>query len=846
MRTISAKALRPGRVPVLAIVGAVLFTVLGGCDRRTPVQLHRVARLSIGVPDSTLRPGRQVRADAIALDRGGNVVEADIEWRALTPTLLSVSPLGEITAHAPGVGFVRASVGSVSADLAVHLVNPPAAAIHLGADTLLLPLGGNTIQLQGTASDSAGEALIGAPLQWSSEASRIAAVNAAGALTPVAVGEAVIAASLDGVVSRQVVRVTPIPNDMAPVVTGVLAAEVVPGAPVTVLGERFAPTLAGNIVLVDGLPAMVTSASTSQLTVVLGSSGLPCLPTRDVQLQVTTSLGTGAGPTRLRVAPQRTLAPGEALILSSATSAACNEFADGAGRYLVSVQHAARALGAGSVALTLASATGAGDPTVLTWAGSETRGMAALRRPDAHAALLAASRAHVQLAPASRSTTPSLQIPPANGVVPVRVPDLDRPVDMCNTYTTIGARTVYEGIHVAILEDTLSVRGGVPTLAGQMDDLITELGTEFEQVIWPLITRFGDPLVMDGRLDANGRIVLVLTPRMNVLRNGELLGAVVTCDFYPRSVFPASNVGEVIYLQVPTSTATGMAPGTRERWRYDIRGTVAHELKHVVGFAERIVRGQPLEELWLEEATARHAEEFLARALLGTNPVGDAGYDALECEVGALKGFAACTGVPRMMLNHFEGLWGFLDAPVTRSPLGPTSAGDASFYGSAWSLTRWAMDHAGTSESSILTGLTTSGQSGLANLEGRVGRSWDDILGRWSLALMAESRAGFVPVDPTLRFPSWNIASVFGGLCEHAGSCATGGSDGLFGRAAPLRTTLAPGQAFALGITGLEPGGFVPVEIEPGAAGTRRLIQLRSPGGGNPPPTVRLAILRVQ
>lgn len=846
MRTISARNLRPGRAPVLAIVGAVLATVLGGCDRRVPMGPDDIVAVAINAPDSTLRPGRQLRANAVAFDRGGNAVDSDIEWRSLTPALLTVSPAGDLSALAPGLGIVRASVGSVSADLAVQLVNPPAATIALAADTLVLPLGGNTVQLLGTARDSAGDVLVGAPVIWSAEAARIASVNTSGAVTPVAVGQTQITASLDGVSARRAVRVVALPSDVAPLVTGVLTSEIVPGVAFTVTGERFSPVMGGNTVLVDGLSATVTSSSTSQLTVVLNTTGLPCVPTRDVQLQVTTTLGTGAGPARLSVATKRTLAPGEALILPSAEASRCNEFADGTGRYLVSVQHAARALGAGPLALTLASASGVGDATVVSWSGASARGQAALRRPDAHTELLAASRERALRAPASLGAQPALQIPPANGIVQVRVPNLEQPTELCTAYSTIGARTVYEGTHVAILEDTLSARGGVPTLAGQMDGLITELGTEFEQVIWPLITRFGDPLVMDGRLDANGRVVLVLTPRMNEMRDGELLGAVVTCDLYSRAVFPASNVGEVMYLQVPTSSAAGIGPGTRERWRYDIRGTVVHELKHVIGFAERIVRGQPLEELWLEEATARHAEELFARALLGTNPTGDAGYDALACEVDALKGAGACVDVPRMMLAHFTGLWGFLDATGARSPLGPTVAGDLSFYGSAWSLTRWAMDHAGTAESAVLQGLTTSGQSGLANLEARVGRSWDDILGRWSLALMAESRAGFSPLDPTLRFPSWNLASVFAGLCTNAGSCATGGSDGLFGRAVPLQTTRFPGRSFVLEIAGLEPGGFVPVEVDPGVPGTRRLFHLRAPGGGPLPPTARLAILRVE
>jgi hypothetical protein len=511
-------------------------------------------------------------------------------------------------------------------------------------DTLRLTLSGAPATLAARAFDAQGEELIGAPFEFSAEAARIASIGTPGIVTPVAIGTTTVAVAIDGLREVRTIVVGTVPSASAPVITAISTTTILPGVPFTIRGERFAATSALNSALVDGLPLSVTAASATQLTALLPASGVPCLPTRTVAVQVTTPGGTGAGVARLEVAPQRTLAVGEALILTSGSAAACNEFADGAGRYLVAVQHGGRALGAGSIALALEGRTGSGPvvamqaPNVL---GSvhDARGS---HRLDRHAQLLAASAeaaraARVANAVPSAPPLASLQVPPVNGIVQVRVPDLTSS-NLCTSFTTIGARTVYEGARVAILEDTVSRRDGVPTLAGTMDELYSQIGQEVDAVLWPLARRFGDPLVMDSRLDANDRVVLVATPRLNAMLNGEILGAVVTCDFFARAQFASSNVGEVMYLQVPTSTAPGIGPGTRERWRHEIRGTIAHELKHLVSYAGRIVRNQPLEEVWLEEATARHAEELFARARLGFTPTADMGYAALDCEVRALQG----------------------------------------------------------------------------------------------------------------------------------------------------------------------------------------------------------------
>jgi hypothetical protein len=440
----------------------------------------------------------------------------------------------------------------------------------------------------------------------------------------------------------------------------------------------------------------------------------------------------------------------------------------------------------------------------------------------------------------------SLSLPAPGGIVTVRVPDLDSPT-FCGNFNAVGARTVFAGAHVVILEDTATTISGAPTTAGAIDPLIVALGEEVESAVWPLLLQFGNPLVMDSRLDANGRIAILLTPRMNAMRAGDVLGAVVTCDFFPRAQVPSSNVGEILYLQVPTSLDAGLGAGTPERWRWEIRSVVAHELKHVVSFAERIVRGQPLEELWLEEATARHAEELFARTFYAAAQRGDATYDAtLRCEAREAGLPAGCSDVPRVMRSHLEGLYEFLDAPTLRSPLGGSDPADASFYGSAWALTRWALDQSAQSEAALLAALTTSGQSGVANLEARIGLPWDVVVSLWALAMLSDGMAGLTPSSPQLEFPSWDLTDLFAGLCTDVGPCAGGGTnDGLFGRAHPARPVARTTGDFDLTFPEIAPGGFAAVRLTGTVSTGRQLLELRGAAGALPP-TARLSVLRVR
>ena len=869
-------AASPGRIRALLLLlcsGAAL-----ACDV-APTGNNGVRAIQVSAPVTQLRPGSFMQASADPIDASGRVVVGiRATWRSLTPATLDVNEDGFMLGLAPGVGIARASVGTVSAELRIDLVNPPIASVTLDADTLRLVLPGGQGTLRATARDAVGIRLIGPLLQWESSAARIAAVTTTGVVSAVAVGSTRITVRGDGRSASALVLVEAPPSATSPVIAGTVPVVAIPGRSMIVNGSGFSATRTSNTVLIDGVAIPVSAASATQLTLAVpAAAAFPCQTIRTVALQVGTAGGIGVAPVVLQVATTLALSVGQAAVITSSVDARCNELSPAAGRYVITVPNAARALGAPSIALELrGEATAAPAALALDAAAVELRNAAAaaaharrtraddlpwpgLRararraRAESHLLLLEANRdvaAHARRAPAELRADgmPTLQVPSAGSVVPVRIPALGQ-ANFCDNFTAIGARAVFVGERVVILEDTSSVLDGRGTLARQMDGAYAAIGAELDVAGWAAVQAFGNPLVMDSRLDDNGRVMIVFTPRLNQKLGGSVLASVVNCDFFARAQFAASNVGEYLYAQVPTSLAAGMAPGTVAQWRHEIRATLVHELKHVTSFAEHIVRGRPLEESWLEEATARHAEELYARSVYGVARASNAGFAAtLACELrSGDPAYPACADAPRAMRPHVEALWDFLSSPTARSPLGPVAAGDFSFYGSGWALTRWLVDQEGLAEPVFFTALTTSGQSGVANLEGRTGRTWDELLPEWSLAMVTDDRVGLVPASPRLRFPAWDLRSIYQGFCDMLGSCIAPPSvPSPFTRAYPAQLLSLEAGPFSVEFAEIVPAGFAAIELVVTAATARQLLELRGSRGVALPAGVRLAIMRVQ
>ncbi|MBM4195351.1 MAG: hypothetical protein FJ202_13385 [Gemmatimonadetes bacterium] len=477
------------------------------------------------------------------------------------------------------------------------------------------------------------------------------------------------------------------------------------------------------------------------------------------------------------------------------------------------------------------------------------RNIEQLRRTrSADPAGLGATRGAVRAGDGPR-TGAAAQLGTVGAITTVRVPNLDAG-DICVANFPIGVRTVVTTAHAIIVEDTASIAGGRTTLRGQMDEYFVRLGDEFERVMWPILSAsFGNPLAMDAALGGPGKVVMVFSPRVNALQRGNVTAFVASCDFFPTASRPSSNQGAFFYAYVPTSPAAGYSdPETRDQWMRLIRGTVIHEVKHIVSFAERYSRNLPVEDVSWEEGSARVAEEMFARSIYGTLPRANTRYaPTLGCDIRYLTVTPGCSDRPMLMLRHFDGLYAYASAPEIYSPLGRTFGGDVAMYGGAWSFLRWAADHFVGPEAQFFREHTTGSGTGASNLEARTGRTWDEMLGEWSLALFLDDLAAFNPLNPRLRLLSWDLNDVWNGLCTDLGPCVDPlNPTQVYSRSPPFFPRARAFGNFLIGVGTLVTGGFTLLDLTGGPLPSQ-IVELKAlTTNADPPAVLRLTISRVR
>jgi len=783
-----------------------------------------VASLSLSEPGGALQVGSTLTLVADVRDAAGAVITGKAPaWSTSDATVATVAN-GVVTGVAPGAATITAVVDDKSATKQVTVVRAAVAAVSI-TPLAATPVAGTTTPLVVVLKASDSTVLAGRTITFRTSQPLVGKVNALGQLVATSPGTTTLTATSEGVSGTLAVDVVAPAGSVAPTIASIAPASLSPGITATITGSGFlAPS--SNGVAVNGVAAAVLAASPTSLTIVVPATGLPCQTAQNAPVTVATVGGMATVSHPLVVATPRTLAVGESFVTDASGPIACNELPAG-GSYIVTVFNGATS------ATTLARFDLRGSAGASMARAPAVQPMAAVvpMPADAPSDVSPAHRAHLDRLDADRALLARLGAPrrpmraPAGGPSFARSSSVPVPLQVGSTTTikyhyasctagatsSITARVVYVGAHSVVLEDVAS------PLAGKLDADLVALADQFENVSYPLLLNFGNPLAYDSMTDGNGHIVILFTPRVNA-SSANLLGFVSACDLYSVQTDPSvagSNEGEIFYARAVTDTSsTSTSLDGRPEWRRQMPATMIHEAKHIVSYAERLSRGATVfEQTWLEEGTAQIASELFGRALHGNGWRSDAGFTpSLWCE--AQPATAGCAGGALVMTSHFTFLTNYFRLFQSKSVL--SGSEDSDIYGSAWLFARWLTDtYGGTDEAAFLRSLVqTSTLSGTANVEAAVGRKFPQLLAEFSLMVAADNLPNVA--GPYVE-PSWNLPDVFVGLSD-AGSQPP----------APLSLRQNSGGSFAVTNRALKGGGAVLVRIDGVASASTQLLDLRA------------------
>jgi len=810
-----------------------------------PVTTVTVRAVSTG----TVRPGQRVPLEALLAGAAGQALTGrTVAWSSSDSTVATVEPTGTLVVRGYAGALTRtvtvtATSESRSGTLNVSVLPSVVASLSITGSTPVLTVG-QRLTLGAVVRDSTGSALTERLITWSSASPTIATVSSSGEVVGVTAGQAVVTATSEGQSTSVTVIVS---SATGPTITAIAPAQLSAGLTATISGVRFAETLAGNTVTLGGIAATVLTASSTQLTV-----RVPCTTSGRIPVVVTSAGERSTAFNHAMSVNRITLTVGQSTILTNSTDASCNELASagGAARYLVTVFSAATNQN------TLMDIALGGNPGAA--AVFVPSSPARLTARDLTTAMTSTDLAHWQHLERERARYAEMRAmgPLPTATVRARNVALPSVGDMrsfsynfrsCGDTTTFRGKAIYIGSRAIIWEDSANTlqSAATPTLAEYYD----RLGRIFDRDQYESVRRtFGDPLLRDPLTDGDGRLHMVFTQQLN----GTGAAAYVTsCDQFPKSRFAASNFGEYFYATVPTTATLNVgSTASPDGWFYFMARTVVHEVKHIASMAARVANNAPVyEQSWLEEGTARHAEEVWIRDSLHRVPwKGNTGWgtpagNGVVCDFSPNN--ATCLAADPLrrpsfgMRRQLHEIRPKMLEPWNWSPFGDgTGQSGSVFYNTVWSLVRYTIDRYGSSDQAFLTALNNATTSGTANLTAVAGTTWDRLIGGWGLTLYADDFPGLPAGNSDVAFPTWNLRSIYAGL---SGDPTWRTS---YPNPYPLQPVPLTFGAFSATRTGIRGAAHAYFELS-GTQATTQLLRLTAPDGGTVSTSARLAILRL-
>ncbi|MEO7362335.1 MAG: Ig-like domain-containing protein, partial [Gemmatimonadaceae bacterium] len=748
-----------------------------------------VATVTVTLTSNAALAGSTILASAVLRDVAGAIVLGrPVAWTTSDVRVATVSTSGLVTAVAPGAVTVIATSENKAGSATLAVTVPPVENVSVSPSAAVL-VAGDSQQLIAALRDAGGNALTGRIVVWSSSNSSIATVSATGLVSTSTGGTVVITARSEGRSGSATLSIAS--NANAPVVSSISPATLVPGAAATISGERFDTASSRNTVSIRGVSAPVVSSTATQITFTV-----PCVSSGSANVVVAAS-GLAAPQFMHSVSvTTRTLSVGQSLVLTNNAASLCNELATNSptARYIVAVFSAATSqntlvnfeiagntAASGSAVPVVAPAVvaiAAGSPEMrenatrdaLHWRMLE-RDRTQYEQSRARAAQLA--RTNAQSGARFSTSRASLNAVPLPTIGDVRDFFFTFNGGCQDVSATMRTKALYVGTRAIIWEDVANALQSSNDAA--YAGFYQRLGQIFDQDQYATIRdNFGDPLVRDALTDADGRVHMVFSSRLNATTAAAY---VTSCDQFARTVNAGSNFGEVFYGQVPTVSGSNTgSTNFPDGWFYFMGRTVVHEVKHIASQAARVANNAPtFEQSWLEEGTARHAEEMWVRDYLhkvawkANTGFGSAGTNGVYCDFQPTN--ATCNAADPLrrpsygMRRQFNEIRDKLVSPWDWSPYGDGTGQTGSvFYQTTWSLVRYAIDRYGSSDAAFFKALINSSTNGVTNLTTVAGTSLDQLIGGWGLALFADDYPGLTTINPDLQFQTWNLRAIYAGL----------------------------------------------------------------------------------
>jgi hypothetical protein len=777
------------RFALLPVVTLAITIACGGDSSGPPA----VATVDVSIAGDVV-VGQTVQLTATPRDANGNALTSrTVAWSTSNASIATVSNTGLVAGVSSGSATITATVDGKTGTRTLNVIPPPVATVTVTAAQTTVQTG-TTTQATAVTRDANNNVVTGREISWSTNNPAVASVSAQGLVTGLTAGTATITATSEGKGGSVQISVTTGNPADAPQIASVTPATLIEGQTATITGTKFGATAAANIVRIGGVPANVTSASSSSLQIVVPV--LDCKPAQNINVDVTVAGATSAA----KLHPYRpngvfTLAQGQQrLIPNSADFCLQFEATQATETYLVGVQSVAENVAsltpvnvtaeapAASVASTLPSIAAApvfGASLIDPASGRNERlarhRAVSTRLVEQDRELLVSrfasfrgSAATRQSGRAAAAVVPSIPAGAKVGdVLTMKVPT--RP-NTCTTSTPITVTVKAVGTRGIFVEDNANPTGGFAASDYQT------LSDRFDSQIYPTdVSYFGEPTDFDN----NTHVVIVITKEVNKVNN--LLGQVIFADLFDPSECAASNDGEYFYGKAPDPTGAVNGAYTVENALADIPIIVAHELAHVIQVGRRITFPQAnfIQSTWELEGQATFAEEINGFAVTGLSP-------------GQNHGFAVAWNSPPIApIAWFQDA--FLDlvfyygaasstskvpnAPEQCSWLGLASQGNSGpcvggrdVYGTSFTFLRYLSDQFGPTfpggEKGLHKRLIDNAFTGYATITDVTGVGIDVLLARWAAALFVDDRV--VGIDPKLTFTTWNLTSIENGLVQAA------------------------------------------------------------------------------